>query len=202
MIITTVLLTGPLLLAGCGGDEDSSPGTAKSGKSGTISISGKDWKGVFYATDKAGRSNLSATITQSGNAITITTNRPAGGIGHRFTGTLGSDGRMRLTDPHDGEIWSTFFGPVTSTYIKLADYERRPTPGNGKDDFFVIELSRKGGTKPANVAATAPNTTTDPVKTPTTPVAPTTPATPKPPTPPTPPTPVGGTPDLPDTPSI
>lgn len=194
--ITALLLACPLLLCGCGGEDDSAPGAAKGPKSGLISIAGREWKGVFYATDQAGRTSLSATITQSGNAITITTNRPAGGIGHRFTGTLGADGRMRLTDPHDGEIWSTFFGPATPTYIKLADYERRPTPGNGKDDFYVIELSRKGGTKPANVAATAPNTTTDPAKGPATPSSP---SAPKPPTPPSPPS---GNPELPATPSL
>jgi hypothetical protein len=95
---------------------------------------------------------------------------------------LDKSGKIRATDPYDGEIWSTFFGPAHGNYIKLADYSSRPVPGNGNDDFWILEISRNGGSRPPDVAFTAPNTTRDPDPVPTKPttavVTPTPPPTP------------------------
>lgn len=144
------------LLCACNdGGED--PGGSGVGQS----VSGKNWSGFFYATDGSGRVAVTATITQNKEAITITTSRPSGAIAHLLTGTMKSNGRILVTDAADGELWSTFFGPAHGNYIKLADYEVRPVPGNGKDDFYILELSRNGGKRPPDVVPTAPGTTKD-----------------------------------------
>ena len=181
------------LLAACGDGGNDAPKTpaANTGAASGVSIDGGGWSGVIYATDLPGRTSIKATITQTGDAVVITTSRPGGTHAHRFTGSITGAGKMRITDAFDGEVWSTYFGNATSAYIKLADFERPPKAGSTNDDFFVIELSRKGGTRPASVQATAPNTTGTPstpaVPTPTTPATPTLPTVPTPPTPPTPP---------------
>lgn len=144
----------PLALASCGGED--------SGSSASLpAIAGKDWVGVWYDTEKSGRSPFRATIRVDGNAVVLETTRSAGSTARRMTGTLSSSGRLQLTDARDGEVWSTFFGPVSANFIKLADYKERPVVGNGADDFFILELSRRGGTLPANVTPTGPNTTRD-----------------------------------------
>jgi hypothetical protein len=192
------------LAAGCNDDDKKKDGESKAAgaAAGGVQLSGKDWSGTYYATDRAGRSSLKATITQTGDALVIVTSRPAGGSAHRFTGSVSSSGKIRLTDAVDGELWTTYFGPANSNYIKLADFRNTPVPGGDNDDFFILELSRKGAGRPANVKATAPNTTHNPKPTTPPPSTPTPPATPEPPpappapppTPPTPPAPPPSTP--------
>ena len=156
---TTLLSTLALavLLSACndGKDDKGSPGVGQS-------ISGKNWTGSLYATDGSDRTAVKASISQDGEAVIITTDLPVNHIALKLTGTFKSTGKMLVTDPFDGELWSTFFGPAHGNYIKLADYETRPVPGNGIDDFYVLELSRNGGGRPPDVIPTAPGTTKDP----------------------------------------
>ena len=63
---------------------------------------------------------LTATIRQDGNSLYITTTKE--GVGHSFTGTVNSEGHLRVTDALDGELWTTHFGPARSDFIRLADY--------------------------------------------------------------------------------
>ena len=170
-----------LLTSACneGGGDKGSPGVGQS-------IAGKNWTGSLYATDGTNRRSLKATITQNRDAIVITTDLPGSGIARRLTGTFDKSGKIRATDPYDGEIWSTFFGPAHGNYIKLADYSTRPVPGNGNDDFWILEISRNGGSRPPDVAFTAPNTTKDPDPVPPKPVTPVVTPTPTPTPPPTP----------------
>ena len=172
-----------LLTTSCndGGGDKGSPGVGQS-------VAGKNWTGSLYATDGTNRRALKATITQNRDAIVITTDLPGSGIARKLTGTFDKSGKIRVTDAFDGEIWSTFFGPAHGNYIKLADYETRPVAGNGIDDFYILEISRNGGSRPPDVAFTAPNTTKDPDPAPTTPSTPvvTPPPTPAPTPEPTP----------------
>jgi hypothetical protein len=144
-----------VIAASCGGDD------GPAAVAGLPAIAGNDWVGVWYDTERSGRSSLRATIRVDGNAVRVESSRPAGSTARVLTGSLDSTGAMRLTDGADGEVWSTFFGPASTNFIKLADYKERPFAGNGADDFFIIELSRRGGTLPANVTPTGPNTTRD-----------------------------------------
>ncbi|MFO1491002.1 MAG: hypothetical protein U1F77_02525 [Kiritimatiellia bacterium] len=150
------LLAAATLLAGCndGKDDKGSPEVGQS-------IAGKNWTGSLYATDGSDRTAVKASISQDGEAVIITTDLPENHIAHKLTGTFKPTGKMLVTDPFDGELWSTFFGPAHGNYIKLADYETRPVPGNGIDDFYILELSRNGGGRPPDVVPTAPGTTRD-----------------------------------------
>lgn len=150
------LLAAATLLAACndGKDDKGSPEVGQS-------VAGKNWTGSLYATDGSDRTAVKARISQDGEAVIITTDLPEKHIAHQLTGTFKSTGRMLVTDSFDGEQWSTFFGPAHGNYIKLADYESRPVPGNGIDDFYILELSRNGGGRPPDVVPTAPGTTRD-----------------------------------------
>ncbi len=178
-----IICTGALaaLSSACndGGEDKGGPGVGQS-------VAGKNWTGSLYATDGTNRRALKATITQNRDAIVITTDLPGSGIARRLTGSFDKSGRIRVTDPYDGEIWSTYFGPAHGNYIKLADYTTRPVPGNGNDDFWILEISRNGGSRPPDVAFTAPNTTKDPDPVPPKPSTPVVTPTPTPTPPPTP----------------
>ena len=158
--LLTFILPCLALFASCndGKEDKGKPGVGQS-------VSGKNWSGYLYATDGSDRTVVKAVISQEGKegeAVVITTDLPANHIARKLTGTFETSGKMLVTDAFDGEWWSTFFGPAHGNYIKLADYETRPVPGNGKDDFYILELSRNGGSRPADVVYTAPGTTRDP----------------------------------------
>ena len=142
--LLTFILPCLALFASCndGKEDKGKPGVGQS-------VPGKNWSGYLYATDESDRTVVKAVISQEGKE------------GEAVV-TFETSGKMLVTDAFDGEWWSTFFGPAHGNYIKLADYETRPVPGNGKDDFYILELSRNGGSRPADVVYTAPGTTRDP----------------------------------------
>lgn len=82
---------------------------------------------------------ITATVSHSGDAITINTSKT--GTGATLTGTIDTDGNMTLTDPSDGETWTTFFGPANSNSFRVADFVFDDDLG-GASPLQVIELSR------------------------------------------------------------
>ena len=114
---------------------DSASGS--SGNSAPPKISGK-WSGKYSWSDGTHVTAVSASIEQSGGSVVIRTSK--GAPGRLLTGRIGSNGRMKLTDADDGEIWSTFYGAATSDHVKVADY-LYPTPaGHTEPVLQVIDL--------------------------------------------------------------
>ncbi len=85
------------------------------------------------------RESITATITQSGDEITIDTS--LSGLGSYFTGNIQSGGFLWLTDASDGETWTTIEGAASSSYIVIQDYVTDP---DDPDELLLntIELSR------------------------------------------------------------
>jgi hypothetical protein len=119
-----------------GGEKDETPA-----KPAAVPRIGGKWTGSFFVTDKAGSTPLKATIRQSNDAIVITTNL-AEPPGQMFSGGITTSGKMTLTDAFDGEIWTTFFGPATTDFVKIADFVERPQTNSVAPPLFVIELRR------------------------------------------------------------
>ena len=112
-------------------DDDSSQGPPK--------ISG-NWSGTYSWSDGTHVMNVRASIEQNGSGLVIRTSKAA--PGRLLTGQIRSNGRIRLTDSDDGEIWSTFYGPVSASHVKIADY-LIPTPaGRTEETLQVLDLRR------------------------------------------------------------
>ena len=126
-------------------DEDDEPftivETPTGGQTMVPRISG-NWAGIFFRTNESSRTNVTARISQSGDAITITTSLPED-IGARFTGSIDSDGDMKLTDPFDGEVWTTHFRPATTNAVTIADFISAPTALEPDKPLKVIQLRRR-----------------------------------------------------------
>jgi len=106
-------------------------------------VAGSNWSGFYFNSATGFQENLTATITHISNDVVIVTskvNPPA----QRLTGTISTNGTMVLTDASDGETWTTFFGPVTRDFVKVADFSR--VPDDQEVDINVpikfVELSR------------------------------------------------------------
>ena len=163
------LLLSALLLSSCGDDEEkkvafgpdlkqvagvtnpSGSGSAAAATStaakdndngsggGTPKIAGK-WLGKYSWSDGTHLMSVSATIEQNGNSLVIRTSKAA--PGRLLTGQIRSNGRIRLTDSDDGEIWSTYYGPVSANHVKIADF-LIPTPaGHTGEMLQVLDLRR------------------------------------------------------------
>jgi len=133
-----------LLVAGCGGDSKSSSGGGGSAPSQPTGqapqpvdpLSGGgpnpttqqtvvgpnlngNWAG-YYKSIEGHYENLTATITQVGANITITTTKKSG-VARELKGRINSVGHMLLYDTFDNEDWTTFYGPASARSINLAD---------------------------------------------------------------------------------
>lgn len=85
-----------------------------------VNIAGNDWEGYYNRTDDRDKLYLTASISQNGSRVAITTSKS--GLGHHFTGNINADGDMLVYDSYDGEDWTTHYGPARSTKIKIYDY--------------------------------------------------------------------------------
>ncbi len=100
---------------GLGGGEDTADPVG-------ADIAGK-WTG-YYENDETGEyETLTATVSQDGDAVTITTSKS--GPGHSLNGSIGSDANLFMTDSYDGQSW-TSQRPATSTSLDVGDYTYRP----------------------------------------------------------------------------
>jgi hypothetical protein len=41
--------------------------------------------------------------------------------GRSFSGWIDSGGHIRVEDHHDGQTWTTYYGPASANSVKLAD---------------------------------------------------------------------------------
>jgi hypothetical protein len=87
-----------------------------------------------------GGTQITATVQQSGDAITIRTSLTT--IGANFSGSVDSDGCIRLTDAFDGETWTTHFQKATDNHIQIADFLRPPSSEEPLPPTSVIDLRR------------------------------------------------------------
>lgn len=101
-----------VVLSGCLGGGGGGGGPSPVGSD----LRGK-WSGYYKSPDQ--RVNLTATIKQEGNALTIETTKE--GVGHLLTGTIDDDSYVFLTDAFDGETW-TSYGEVSHDYLRIRDY--------------------------------------------------------------------------------
>jgi len=138
LFLVIFVAAGLIALWGCGSDSGDS-GPKRIGPN----VDGASWSGFYFNSASGFQENLTATITHTSNDIVIVTTKmepPA----QRFTGTISTNGTMLLTDSYDGETWTTFFGPATRKFVKIADFAR--VPEDQEDDINVpikfVELSR------------------------------------------------------------
>lgn len=96
------------------------------------------WSGTFFTENWPfpGRRHVSATITQSGDAITIDTS--LNGIGSFLTGRIDANGGIVLTDAATGETWTTHRQRATESFIEIADFRKELD----NDAISFIQLSR------------------------------------------------------------
>jgi len=121
------LVIAMFVVCGCGSDDDNNAAPEGLDLQGT-------WLGVVFNNSKPGRQNINVTITQDAEAIIINTSK-SGAPGKRITGTLSSDNQIRATDNGDASTWTTRFGSVSETSIKLAN-------DLGNNELLIIELFR------------------------------------------------------------
>jgi len=129
-----------MILSGCdrGGKESVGGGTGST--SPYLDIRGS-WSGSFFRTDVLGSTPVNATISQDKDALSIRTDLPPG-LANSFTGTITAGGDIRLTDGYDGETWTTYYGPATADFIKIADFIVPPSTENPHPPLHIIELRR------------------------------------------------------------
>lgn len=164
-ILLTLLLAGMMAGSGCGGDNDltdspddgSTPPSTDTTpptdtttptdppSSGSIPKIAGAWRGTYYTRgyglEQPGVS-ISAQIRQDGDAVIINTTLT--GVGANLTGTIDSDGDMRLTDAYDGEIWTTHYRPATPSFIQIADFLRPPELGDLETPIQIMDLVPAG----------------------------------------------------------
>ena len=138
-----MLIGAVAFMSSCGGDddEDSSSSVQVNIGESVPRISGQ-WSGSFFQTNASGSEAITATIRQNRDAIVIETSK-AEPPGQRFTGGIDANGDLTMTDASDGETWTTYFGPVTTNFVKIADFISRPDPlSSNSPPLVVIELRR------------------------------------------------------------
>ena len=163
LLRSALLLLSALLFASCGDDDEKKvafgpdlkqvagvtdpdgTGTAASAddddvfSQGPPKIAGK-WSGTYSWSDGTHPMNVRATIEQNGNSLVIRTSKAA--PGRLLTGQIRSNGRIRLTDSDDGEIWSTYYGSASANHVKIADF-LIPTPAGRTGEMLqVLDLRR------------------------------------------------------------
>lgn len=82
------------------------------------SIAGK-WGGVLRLVNH-GTESVSATITQNGKDITITTNSTLP-YGQNFVGHINTRGYVTVRDRKTHKIWTSYQGVANSHYLKIYD---------------------------------------------------------------------------------
>ena len=124
-----------LLLAGCNG------GGGGGGEPPVGPNLNGDWAGSYYGvrTGDPGRRAVTANIRHRGTTVIINTSLT--GAGATLTGTIDPDGEMVLTDPYDGETWTTHVRPASPTRVQVADYLYDDELG-AESPLRVIDLSR------------------------------------------------------------
>jgi len=126
---------------GGGGDDDGDRGPPVIGPN----LNGQNWTGFYFNGDSGFMENLTASVTHTSNQVVIVTSKTAPPA-QQFTGTINAAGKMDLTDAWDGEQWTTFFGPASNRFIKVADFARPPMDQSIEDEinvpFKILELSR------------------------------------------------------------
>lgn len=100
-----------------------------------------EWSGEFYImrAQNPRRQAITATIRHEGDAVILKTSKT--GIGANLTGTIDEDGNMLMIDALDGEDWTTYFGPATENWLRLADFIWDPLLG-AQSPLAVIDLRR------------------------------------------------------------
>lgn len=120
-------------------------------------IGGDTWAGLCYYGWGEASGNwyiydptpITAVITHESNRVTITLSTECiinfENIGSYFEGTMDWAGNMLLVDQRNPvQTWSSHWGPVTESEIKLGDYVSPPDPENNPfPDYYVIEVTRE-----------------------------------------------------------
>ncbi|HOW97276.1 MAG TPA: hypothetical protein P5567_04975 [Kiritimatiellia bacterium] len=120
------------------------PGCSDTGPSGPppvgADIHGK-WKGEFYRTDRGYQIEVTARVEQESDAVIIDTSKTEG-VAQLLTGSISSNGYLRLTDANTGEKWTSYFGPASETNLVVADYAETPTIEHPEPGLYVLALHR------------------------------------------------------------
>ncbi len=110
-------------------------------------VVGDDWAGYFMYGDTGEKIDVTAEITLEGTLMTITTSKT--GMAHYFGGLMNASGDIQVYDSYDDQLWTTHFGPATSTSINLYDYVRLPSPEEPNPPFNELIITRPVPTSPA-----------------------------------------------------
>ncbi len=103
-------------------------------------IAGLDWSGYFKITGDPQKEFLDASIEQEVFSVHLVTTKSD--LGHYFFGSINSAGDMYMHDVETGEIWTTHFGPATSTEIGLYDYVELPSEDDPDPPYYKIKITR------------------------------------------------------------
>jgi hypothetical protein len=124
---------GALALAGSGGDSGDDATVCETDPVGP-SIAGNTWAGMLKLVSN-GTQSVTATITQCGRDITITTSTTLE-YGKQFVGSMGTNGDIKVYDQVTLEDWTTYYGQASTSYIKIYDKVQNGTK------LDSLELSR------------------------------------------------------------
>ncbi len=130
-----------VILSGCDSGSKKSVGLGY-GSTGPYPDIRGSWSGSFYRTDVLGSTSVNATIDQDIEAVSIHIDGLLPGLGNSFIGTITILGGMSLTDGYDGESWTTYYGPASPDFIKIADFIVPPSTENPHPPLHIIELRR------------------------------------------------------------
>lgn len=120
-------------------DDDSSDDFTDDDSSSTYTgpdLNGGGWNGyvnlVNYGNENV---SISATVSQDGRSITISTNSPFS-YAKSFRGTISDGGYIKVKDQSTGETWTTHSGSASASHFAIYDYV------NDFTDLDKLEVSR------------------------------------------------------------
>jgi hypothetical protein len=94
------------------------------------------WSGFVNLVNEGNENvSISATVSQSGGSISISTSSPYS-YARSFSGKISNSGDIKVKDGHTGETWTTYSGAASESSIRLYDWV------NDFTDLDKIELSR------------------------------------------------------------
>lgn len=94
------------------------------------------WSGFVNLVNEGNENvSVSASVSQDGENISISTNSPYS-YARSFSGKISSSGNIKVRDGHTGEIWTTHSGAASASSIRLFDWV------NDFTDLDRLELSR------------------------------------------------------------
>ena len=116
LVLLVLFACDVLCLAGCNG------GGGGGGEPPIGPNLNGNWVGIYHRirTSDTRKQDVTAKIKHDGSAVMIKTSLV--GIGASLTGTIEPNGEMKMIDPFDGELWTTYFRAATTDRVEICDF--------------------------------------------------------------------------------